>query len=188
MAFVGNGIGSVSRILPQTARHFRSTCPIMVQKGDRIPDVDVMTLKDGAPSPAKAPQFFTGRKVALITVPGALTSTCQNQHVAQWVKKADEIKSKGVDDIICLAVNDPFVMHAFEDAVNGTGKITFLADGGAQLTKAIGIDIDTGDFGGIRAKRGSYLVDDCTFTQVNMEADGTSYEGPAKPETVLAQL
>lgn len=187
MAFVGSGIGSVCRIFPQRARHFRTTCPTMVQKGDRVPDVSVMVLKDGNPSPAKAPDFFTGKKVALVSVPGALTSTCQNQHIAQWVKKADEVKSKGVDDIICIAVNDPFVMDAFEKVTNGTGKVTFVADGGAALTKALDIDIDTGDFGGIRAKRASFLVEDGVFTQVNME-NGTSFEGPSKPETILSQL
>lgn len=188
MAFIGNGIGSVSRILPKSTRHFRSSCPAMVQKGDSIPDVELMTLKDGAPSPVQAGTIFNGRKVAMITIPGALTTTCQKTHVPQWVQHADELKSKGVDEIVCLAVNDPFVMSVFEKEVDANGKITFLSDGGAALTKAIGIDIDTGNFGGVRSKRGSYLIEDGKFTEVNIEADGTSYKGPSKPETVLGQL
>lgn len=104
-----------------------------------------------------------------------------------WVKAVDDFKAKGCDDVVCLSVNDPFVVDVFEKAVDGTGKLTFVGDGGADLVKKIGIDIDTGGFGGVRAYRGSYLVEDGVFTQVNLE-EGTSFEGPSKPETLLAQL
>lgn len=157
-------------------------------KGDKMPmDMDLMILKDGAPTPVSTSDLFKSKKVAVVTIPGALTSTCQNGHIPLWVKASDELKSKGIDDVVCLAVNDPFVMDVFEKAVNGTGKVKFVADGGAQLVKTLGIDIDTGGFGGVRSYRGCYLVDDGVFTEVNLE-DGTSFEGPSKPETLLAQL
>lgn len=189
MAFVGSGIGSITRTLPIRSRFLHATCPAMaLSKGDKIPmDAELMTLKDGAPAPVKASDLFASKKVALVTVPGALTSTCQNAHIPQWVKAVDQLKAKGVDDVICMSVNDPFVMDVFEKAVQGTGKVRFVADGGAQLTKAIGIDIDTGNFGGTRSYRGCYLVEDGVFTQVNLE-EGTSFEGPSKPDTLLAQL
>ena len=150
-------------------------------------DVDLMVLKDGSPSPVKTADLFASKKVALVTIPGALTSTCQHGHIPLWVRASDELKAKGADDVICLAVNDPFCMDVFEKAVNGTGKVRFVGDGGAELTKKLGIDIDTATFGGVRAYRGSYLVEDGVFTQVNLE-EGTAFEGPSKPETVLAQM
>lgn len=190
MAFIGSGLGCVRRSLPAHARFFRATCPAMkLQKGDSIPaEVELMKLEGGSPTPIKAGDVFNGKKVALVTVPGALTPTCQNSHVPDWVAAADDIKSKGVDEIVCISVNDPFVMSAFEKQVNGAGKITFLGDGGAEFATKTGIDIDTGSFGGVRTMRGSYLVEDGKFTQVNIEEGKTSYDGASKPETVLGQL
>lgn len=191
MAFIGSGLGCARRSFSTTrARYFRSTCPTMeVRKGDQIPgDVDLMKLDGGAPSPIKASEVFSGKKIALVTVPGALTPTCQNTHIPDWVAASEDIKAKGVDDVVCIAVNDPFVMKAFEKETNGTGKITFLADGGGEFAKKAGIDVDTGSFGGTRTVRGSYLVDDGKFVQVNIEDDKTGYEGPAKPETLLGQI
>lgn len=160
----------------------------MLSKGDRVPmDVDLMILSDGKPTAVKASSVFAGKKVALVTVPGALTPTCENTHIPEWLAASDDLKAKGVDDVVVLSVNDPFVMAAFEKATNGTGKAKFVADGAAEFAKTVGIDIDTGSFGGIRAYRGGYLVEDGVFTQVNMEA-GTGYEGPAKPDTLLGQL
>ncbi|PXF46184.1 Peroxiredoxin-2C [Gracilariopsis chorda] len=161
----------------------------MVAKGDKLPlDVDLMTLVDGNPSTVSTSAVFGGKKVALVTIPGAMTSTCQNSHIPQWIAAAPAMRAKGVHDVVCLAVNDPFVMAAFETALRAKGEITFVADGGAVLTKAIGNDVDTGAFGGVRAKRACFLVDNGVFTQVNVEPDGTGYSGPSKPETLLAQL
>lgn len=159
-----------------------------LSKGDKMPlDVDLMVLQDGKPTPVSTSDLFSSKKVALFTIPGAMTSTCQNSHVPNWIKAADDVKAKGVNDIICLSVNDPFVMDAFSKVFEGADKLKFIADGGATLIKKLGLDIDTGNFGGVRSYRGSYLVEDGVFTQVNLE-DGLSYNGPAKPETLLAQL
>lgn len=189
MAFIGSGLGVVTRRIPSRARSIHSTCPRMaLNKGDKMPmDIDLMVLEGGNPMVVSSGSLFESKKVALVTIPGALTSTCQNGHIPLWIKASDELKSKGVDDVVCLAVNDPFVMDAFEKAVNGTGKVKFVGDGNATLVKQLGIDIDTGAFGGIRSFRGCYLVDDGVFTQVNLE-EGTNFEGPSKPETLIAQL
>lgn len=160
----------------------------MVSKGDRIPEgTEFMEMKDGAPSTISASDIFSGKKVAVFTVPGAMTGTCLNKHAKDWVSAASAVKAKGIDSIACIAVNDPFVMDVFKDAVDAGDQIKFLADGNATFTKAVGIDVDTGGFGGVRATRASFVVDDGVFTQVNME-NGTSYEGPSKPETVIEQL
>eukprot|EP00177_Eucheuma_denticulatum_P001748 GFKZ01003147.1.p1 GENE.GFKZ01003147.1~~GFKZ01003147.1.p1 ORF type:complete len:202 (+),score=28.60 GFKZ01003147.1:40-606(+) len=188
MAFIAHGFSTATRAFPSTRRILHTTCPRMLSKGDKMPmDVDLMVLEAGNPTPVSTSTLFSSKKVAMVTVPGALTSTCQNGHIPLWVKASDELKAKGVDDVVCLSVNDPFVMDVFEKAVSGTGKVKFIADGGAELTKKLGIDIDTGGFGGTRAFRGCYLIEDGVFTQVNLE-EGTSFEGPSKPETLLAQL
>lgn len=190
MAFVGAGLGSMARVLPQRARLLRTTCPTMLaKKGDRVPlDVELMELRDGSPTGITAGDVFSGKKVALFTLPGALTPTCQSSHAPDWVAAAAALRAKGVDDVVCMSVNDPFVMAAFEKAVHGTDKVRFVADGAAKFATACGIDIDTGAFGGVRAYRGSYVVDDGVFVEVNLEEGKTSYDGPSKPETVLGQL
>lgn len=161
----------------------------MVNKGDTVPaDVELMQLQDGKPTPIKAGTIFSGKKVALFTLPGALTPTCQDSHVVDWLAAVDDLKAKGVDTVACISVNDPFVMSVFEKKTEATGKIEFYADGAAEFTKKIGVDFDTGGFGGVRAVRASYLVDDGVFKEVNIEPGKGAYEGPAKPDTVLAQL
>lgn len=188
MAFIGAGLGTVSRTLPRTSRSICTKAPTMLAKGDKIPlDAQIFVVKEGQSSTETLGSIFASKKVALTTVPGALTPTCQDSHIPAWVAVADEFKAKGADEVVCMSVNDPFVVTVFEKNTGGAGKVTFLADGNAAVTKALGIDVDTGGFGGVRAMRGSYLVEDGVFTEVNLE-NGTSYEGAAKPETVLAQM
>lgn len=160
-----------------------------LQKGDDMPlDMELMRLKDNEPTPIKTSEVFSGKKIALVTVPGALTPTCTDSHVPDWVAAADEIKAKGVDEIVCISVADPFVLRAFEKQVNSNGKITFLGDGAAKLATKLGLDIDTGDFGGVRIKRGAYVVEDGKFTQVSVEKEGLPYDGASKPQVILDQL
>lgn len=120
----------------------------------------VMTLVDGKPTPLPLSDVFTGKKVVLFSLPGALTPTCTDSQGPEFVAAIEEFKAKGVDSIACLTVNDPFVGNVFEKKLNAVGKITFLCDGDAAVTKALGIDFDTAGFGGVRAKRGSFIVDD----------------------------
>lgn len=189
MAFIGAGLGAAARVLPRTARFASSTSPVMaLKKGDKVPaDVNLMVLDDGKPSPVSAASVFAGKKTVMLSIPGALTPTCQDSHVPSFLDSYDDLKAKGVDQVVCLAVNDPFVLKAFSDKTGATDKITMLGDGGAALVKKLGMEVDTGDFGGVRAKRGSFIVDDGVFTEVNLE-EATGYDGPSKVETILAQL
>lgn len=176
--------------LPLTPLSHRrlQTATMTLSKGDKMPlDAELMVLEGGSPKPVSTASIFENKKVALVTIPGALTSTCQNGHIPLWVRAVDQLKAKGVDDVVCLSVNDPFVVDVFKKAVDSGDAMTFVGDGGAELVKKIGLDIDTGGFGGVRANRGCFLVDNGVFTQVNLE-NGASFDGPSKPDTLLAQL
>lgn len=190
MAFVGTGLGAASRS-PFPSR-FGTVCrrglSMVLATGTRIPlEKDVMTLKNGKPTPVSLSSVFADKKVVMFTIPGALTPTCTDSHAPAYLDKIDELKAKGVDEIVCLSVNDPFVLDAYAKKLNAGDSITFLADGNAAIVKELGVDFDTGGFGGIRATRASYIVDDGVFTHVNME-EGGGYAGPSKVDTILAQL
>lgn len=160
----------------------------MLEEGDVLPKTkELMILKDGKPSPVKLGEILQGKKAVVFAIPGALTPTCQEQHLPGFLNKVDELKSKGVDEVICLSVNDPFVLKAFAEKTGAAGKITMLGDGDAELVKGLGIGFDTGSFGGWRARRMSMIVDDGVVTKLNLE-DGGSFEGPSKVETILSQL
>ncbi len=144
-----------------------------IKVGDRMP-AGTLTLatKDG-PQKVSAEEFFKGKKVALFSVPGAFTPTCDAKHLPGFVDKAEALKAKGVDAIACMAVNDAFVMKAWGKAQNVDGKVQMIADGNAEYTKALGLEMDATGFGmGTRGQRFSLLVDDGVVKQVNVEAKG----------------
>ncbi|HEU4654194.1 MAG TPA: peroxiredoxin [Steroidobacteraceae bacterium] len=141
--------------------------------GDKMP-AGTLTLatKDG-PQKVSAEDFFKGKKVALFSVPGAFTPTCDAKHLPGFVEKAEALKAKGVDAIACMAVNDAFVMKAWGKAQNVDGKVQMIADGNAEYTKALGLEMDATGFGmGTRGQRFSLLVDDGVVKLVNVEAKG----------------
>uniref|UniRef100_A0A5B6Z6G0 Glutaredoxin-dependent peroxiredoxin n=1 Tax=Davidia involucrata TaxID=16924 RepID=A0A5B6Z6G0_DAVIN len=114
-----------------------------------------------------------GKKVILFGVPGAFTPTCSLKHVPGFIEKAEELKSKGVDDILCLSVNDPFVMKAWAKTYPETKNVKFLADGSATYTHALGLELDLGEKGlGIRSRRFALLVDDLKVKVTNTETGG----------------
>ena len=118
--------------------------------GDKLPDVTIKTNGAQGPEDLSTGEFFKGRKVVLFAVPGAFTPGCSNTHMPGFVVHADEILQK-VDAIACMAVNDAFVMGAWQDNQNAE-KITMLADGNAELTKALGLELDASGAGlGIRS-------------------------------------
>jgi peroxiredoxin len=120
-------------------------------------------------------------------VPGAFTPTCDAKHLPGFVEKAGDIKAKGVDAIACMAVNDAFVMKAWGKAQNTDGKVEMIADGNAEYTKALGLEMDASGFGmGIRGQRFSLLVDDGVVKQVNVEQKGEFKVSSA--DHVLTQL
>lgn len=160
----------------------------MLKEGTRIlSDLKFQVLQDGKPQVITSDQVFGGKKVVLFGLPGAFTPTCSRQHLPGFGQKVDEIKSKGVDTVACLAVNDPFVLHQWAESQGVAGKILMLADGGAQSVKKLGLDIDTGDFGGIRCRRFSSLIDNNVVKKLHLE-EGTGFSGASSAETILKDL
>lgn len=157
----------------------------MIKVGDKLPEVTFAQLTaEGMQNPTTS-DIFSGKKVVLFAVPGAFTPTCSAAHLPGYIALADEIKAKGVDTIVCTAVNDAFVMKAWADSQNAE-EITFLADGGASFHKAIDLTMETGDFGGLRSQRYAMVVEDGVVTLLNVEAP-KGFE-VSKAETVLAAL
>ncbi len=108
-----------------------------IKEGDRIPDV---TLKTVDMKDITTGEIFSGKRVVIFAVPGAFTPTCSNQHLPGYVERADEIKAKGVDTIACVSVNDAFVMDAWGKDRGAGDKIRMIADGNADLARALGLD------------------------------------------------
>lgn len=157
----------------------------MITVGDSIPSANITVInKDGQDS-VSAKDFFAGKKVVMFALPGAFTPTCSEAHLPGFVVKYDDITAKGVDTVACLSVNDSFVMSAWQKSQNAE-NLTMIADGGAALTKAMDLVLDTSDFGGIRSQRYSMIVDDGTVTHLNVE-EGGGFE-VSDAETILAQL
>ena len=157
-----------------------------IQIGDRIPDVPLSIATADGPQPTTSGDYFTGKRVALFAVPGAFTPTCSARHLPSYVEKAAELKGKGVDEIACISVNDPFVMAAWGKA-DGSSDITMLADGNGAFADAVGLAMDGSKFGmGKRSQRYSLVVNDGVVEQVNVEAPGEYRASSA--ETMLEQL
>lgn len=157
----------------------------MIQPGDTLPDVSFSQLTSDGMKNLTTADVFKGKKVVLFAVPGAFTPTCSEAHLPGYIALADEIKAKGVDSIVCTAMNDAFVMAAWAETQNAE-EITFLADGGGAFHQAIGLTMDTGDFGGVRSQRYAMVVEDGKVTLLNVEPP-KSFE-VSKAETILAAL
>ena len=142
----------------------------MIQIGDLLPEAKFNLLTTEGLSNPSTQDLFANKKVVLFAVPGAFTPTCSASHLPGFVTLADEFFAKGVDSIICLSVNDAFVMKAWGDSQNAE-HITMLADGDAMFTKALGLDKETGIFGGTRSKRYAMIVDNGEVTHLNVEAE-----------------
>jgi peroxiredoxin len=158
-----------------------------IKVGDKIPSVSLQhKTADGVQS-VSTDDFFKGKKVVLFAVPGAFTPTCSAKHLPGFVKNADAIKAKGVDEIACVAVNDAFVMDAWGQGQNAGGKVTMLADGSAKFAKALGLDLDLMERGlGTRSQRYAMVVDNGKVTLLNVEEAGAFEKSSA--ETILAAL
>jgi len=143
----------------------------MIQVGGTLPEVDFSLLVNGEITNPGTNELFSGKRVVLFAVPGAFTPTCSQAHLPGYVALADKLKAKGVDSIICLSVNDAFVMDAWGKA-NNAEEITMLADGNGFFTKQIGLDMSTGNFGGLRSLRYSMLVEDGEVKTLNVEDPG----------------
>lgn len=158
-----------------------------IKVGDRIPAVTLMRWGANGPEAVSTEALFKGKKVALFGVPGAFTPKCSEAHLPGFVKQADAIKAKGVDAIVCTAVNDVFVMHAWGKDQAVGDKVAMVADGDAALTKAAGLEFDlTGKGLGLRCQRFSMLVDDGVVKSLNIDPPGTFEKSSA--EAMLASL
>ncbi|MGH1540357.1 MAG: peroxiredoxin [Arenicella sp.] len=140
----------------------------MINIGDSIPAVDITAVYSDSQETVSAATFFAGKKVVMFALPGAFTPTCSQSHLPGYVVKADEFKAKGIDAIACLSVNDSFVMKAWQEQQNAE-NIVMVADGSAALSKALGLEMDTAGFGGVRSQRYAMIVDNGVVTQLNVE-------------------
>jgi peroxiredoxin len=158
-----------------------------IKVGERIPEATLTRMTVNGPAPITTGEVFTGKKVVLFSVPGAFTPTCSNKHLPGYVEQADAIKAKGVDTIACLAVNDVFVMDAWGKAKGAGDKILMLADGNAELTKRLGLELDATKHGmGLRGRRFSMIVEDGVVKELNLEAPGEFKVSTA--EAIVCQL
>lgn len=165
-----------------------------IKIGDRLPEGALSEFveveSEGCslgPNTFKIDELTKGRKIAIFGLPGAYTPTCSAQHVPGYVKLADALKARGVDEIWCISVNDAFVMGAWGRDQKATGVVRMMADGSAAFTKALGLEFDLTAKGmGIRSQRYSMLVDDGVVKQLNVEQPGKFEVSNA--ETLLGQL
>lgn len=157
-----------------------------ISVGDRLPEVTLVKATEEGPEKVSTSEYFQGKKVALFSVPGAFTPTCSARHLPGYVEKAGELKAKGIDEIVCTAVNDAFVMGAWNKAA-GSDDITMLADGNGEFAEAVGLTMDGSGFGmGKRGQRFSMVVEDGVVKQINVEAPGDFSVSSA--EHMLGQL
>jgi peroxiredoxin len=139
------------------------------------------------PNTFKVQELAEGKKIAIFGLPGAFTPTCSAKHVPGYLDNLDKLKAKGVDEVWCLSVNDPFVMHAWAKDTKGQGKIRFFGDGSAEYTKKLGLELDLNARGmGMRMQRFSMLVDNGVVKSLNIEAPGKFEVSNA--ETMLQQV
>ena len=155
---------------------------------DQIPDIEIFHLADGEPQTSKIRDILGTGKVILFGLPGAFTSTCSKLHLPGYVANADKIKAKGIENIFCLSVNDPFVMNAWGEANNAAGKITMLSDPYLLFTKAIGAEVDRNSKGmGIRSNRYAMVIENLEVINVQVEKE-TKQCGLSSAEGVLDLL
>ena len=155
---------------------------------DQIPDIEIFHLIDGEPQTSKIRDILGNGKIILFGLPGAFTSTCSKLHLPWYVANTDKIKAKGIENIFCLSVNDPFVMNAWGEANNAAGKITMLSDPYLLFTKAIGAEVDRNSKGmGIRSNRYAMVIQNLEVVNIQVEKE-TKQCGLSSAEGVLDLL
>eukprot|EP01084_Bolivina_argentea_P181573 313579_1 len=161
---------------------------MMIQEGVKIPlNTNFMKLIDGSPKEIPAQDVFSGKKVVVCGVPGALTPVCSEQHLPGFIKNVDNFKRKGVDTIACISVNDPFVMSRWSKDLGCAAVIEMLGDGGTEFSTALGLTFNTGGFGGTRLRRLSMLIDDGVVKKLNV-VDGGEWADEISAEHLLNSL
>jgi len=142
-----------------------------IKVGDRIPEVPLQRLDNGVQI-VDTPTLFDGKKVVLFSVPGAFTPTCSERHLPGYVEHFDQFRARGID-VLCMSVNDPFVMQAWGQSQHVPDGLQMLADGNADFTKALGLELDASGYGmGTRSRRFSMYVEDSVVKKLFVEAPG----------------
>ncbi len=143
-----------------------------IEEGQKLPEATLHMMQEGRPAAVTTDDLFAGKKVVLFAVPGAFTPTCSQAHLPGYVVNADAIKAKGVDSIVCLSVNDAFVMDAWGQNANAEALL-MVGDGNGDFTSALGLEMDGSGFGlGTRSQRYAMIVDDGTVTKLAVEDPG----------------
>ena len=159
-----------------------------IQVGDRLPAVSLKQLTPDGIKDVPITDLTRGKKVVLFAVPGAFTPTCSEKHLPGFIDLADDITAKGVDAILCVAVNDPFVLSAWEKARNVGGKVNMLSDGNAEFTRALGLDFDGSAVGlGTRSRRYAMVVEDGVVKALMVE-DAPAQAEKSSAHAILAAL
>jgi glutaredoxin/glutathione-dependent peroxiredoxin len=144
-----------------------------IKVGDKVPSAKLKQMTADGMKDVQTDEFFKGKKIVLFAVPGAFTPTCSAKHLPGFVEKAGEIKKQGVDSIVCLAVNDAFVMNAWGKDQKAEGKVQMLADGNGDFTRAVGLELDGSGYGlGKRSQRYAMVIDDGVVKVLNVEKPG----------------
>ena len=157
-----------------------------ISVGAKIPNVDLGIMTADGPGVISSDEIFKGKKVALFGLPGAFTKTCSLQHLPGFVQNADALKAKGIDSIVCLSVNDPWVMRAWGESQNVGDKVEMVGDGALNFTRAVGLEVDlSAKCYGPRCKRFSMIVEDGVVKTLHLEDGGF---GETSAERLLESL
>ena len=152
---------------------------------DQLPDSEIFQLVDGEPQKSKLRETIGDGKVVLFGLPGAFTSTCSKLHLPGFVANADKIKAKGIENIFCISVNDPYVMNAWGEANNIENKIKMLSDPYLFFTKAIGAEVDRNSKGmGVRSNRYALCIENLEVINIQVEKE-TKECGISSAESIL---
>ncbi len=158
-----------------------------ISSGEKMPSGSFGVMTEAGPGSMSSDELFAGKKVVLVSVPGAFTPTCSLNHLPGFVDQADQLTAKGVDTVACMAVNDVFVMDAWGKDRGVGEKVVMLADGNGEYSRALGLELDASGFGmGMRGQRFAIVVDDGVATHVAIEAPG-EFE-VSKAEAILEAL
>ena len=159
-----------------------------IQEGDSIPEATLHHLTESGPTPISTSELFGGKKSVLFAVPGAFTPGCSMHHLPGFVNNSEAILDKGVDQIVCLSVNDPFVMAAWGDDKDVGNKMLMVGDGNGEFTEALGLTMDGSGFGlGKRSLRYSMIIEDNSLSKLNLE-ENPGEVSASSAETILDQL
>ena len=155
--------------------------------GDRIPSVNLTYMAAEGPTNINTDDLFAGKRTVMFALPGAYTPTCSAAHLPGFVVHADALASKGIQQIVCMSVNDAFVMDAWGKQHNATGNVMMIADGNADFAKAVGLDVDLSERGmGIRSQRYAMVIDDGVVELLRVEQAGKFEVSDA--ESILREL